>query len=360
MDEKPRRQPRPAPGPAAQVAGFAVGAAVENFVPGGGTLADLFKRGADWLGDRIRAGDKRRLDAFYDALLSSNDAMDEQVARALLDDQDFHALLRACVNDIEVEKSGPYATLARAIATNGVPPELRRHFILSMRDLAYEELMCLRRATVVRFHPVVPGEGGGSLKEDKFLTAPAPGTLEAIRIANLVARGYVDDAKLTSLGVTFAQATWRAEELTPAALGWSTWSGRRVAIISCDLDDYYVGSLATRIAEEFRQYRVDSNIVAGTEQQVQHLLMFSSHALLLVGDKHAEIESRRNVLTRLGNQMPLVAALITPSARKPWGVEFAKVIPYAEPSAGTDWLGALCQKVLAQDPRASKNDKTAP
>jgi hypothetical protein len=72
-----------------------------------GGLVDLMKEHVGRTREAIQIQNEERLAAFYSEMLEGGAAMDAQVASVMVDDKDFHALLRACIAEIEAEKVGP-------------------------------------------------------------------------------------------------------------------------------------------------------------------------------------------------------------------------------------------------------------
>lgn len=207
--------------------------------------------------------------------------MDEAQANALLDDGDFHALVRACVADIESEKTAAYSALARAIATGRVHKTWRRHYILALRDMSADELACLQRAFIARKYPLVPGTGP-SMDEGHFLKPAPPGTFEAITIDNLATKGFVAQGKLTLTGVNFVEICVKPADLTPTAIGYRVWTGLNVAVINYQIGDDSQDKVANAICEELRTHCVKSQILAVTRDIGPTSF---THAVLLMGSR---------------------------------------------------------------------------
>lgn len=317
--DKPHRRTSQAPSDLAVVAAIGLKGVLEA-LPGGGVLYDLVMAQRAKVQDAMASEQERRLDTFYAALVRGNASMEEQVARVMLDQADFHALLRACVADIEGEKSRSYAELARAIASSAVEGSQRRHFVLALRDLSFEELSLLRSAHVAKHHPnLMPGIGGGSVEQRTFLDGHSPGSPKAIQVANLAAKGLVHDAKLTELGDAFTLATWRPDDLTPESIGLQSWSGYHVLIIDYEIGDPEMDRIANRLANELRTQRHRSSIAAITREFRQRMFMLSAPqtvGVLLVGQRHDRIAKNAEYLAGLLAKVPTVAvgALCAPSS----------------------------------------------
>jgi hypothetical protein len=321
---KPDRRPLPAPTPASVVGGIAFKGALE-LLPGGSVLYDLIQARQSEIAEAMAAERQRRLDTFWSEMLSAQSSMNEQQARALLDSADFHALLRACLTDIEDEKLREYAVMACSIATGAVPKSNRRHFLLCLRDLSSEELGLLRGAYIARQAPnMISGHGSGNASESEYLDAGPPGGFRAIHISTLASKGLVHEGKLTPLGRTFVKAAWRESDLTPSSLGRETWSGYHVAIVNYEIGRGTLDALADQLARGFHSHRCKSSILAVTRENAQRVLLASSGstrlAVLLLSGSTPLISDHSEALRHFVARVPTVALLADPLARIPDGV----------------------------------------
>lgn len=318
--DKPKRTPGPAQESEARAIAPIVGKVVSELpgIPFVGSLSsaliDLFKARKDRARESIQREADARLTTFFDEMLHADETMDEQVAQAMLDDADFHALLRACVADIEAEKVGAYATLARRIASGKVAQRWRRHFILSLRDFSNAELELLRRAYVAKRFDVVRGHGMDSLRETDILEVGAPGSYHAILMTNLTTRGFVHEAKLSEIGDLFASACWREVQLTPAALGFNTWTGHRVPIISYEIGTSVSDNLSFAIQNAFIADRVKTSIIAVlNDRTAQNIRMSSTMAVLLVGRESNNLLACLSHLIKVASKLPILVVEMAPN-----------------------------------------------
>ncbi len=318
--DKPKRTPRPARESEVRAIAPLVGKVVAElpgipFVgPLSGALLDLFKERKDRARESIQREADARLTKFFDEMLHAGATMDEQVAQAMLDDADFHALLRACVADIEAEKVGAYATLARRIASGKVAQRWRRHFILSLRDFSNAELELLRSAYVAKRFDLAGGHGMDSLRETDILKDGAPGSYHAILMNNLTTRGFVHEARLSEIGDLFASACWREIQLTPAAIGRDTWTGHRVPIISYELGTPVSDNLSLAIQSAFIADRVKTSIIAVlNDSTAQNIRIFSTMAVLLVGRESNNLLACLPHLIKVASKCPILMVEMVPN-----------------------------------------------
>lgn len=319
MSDKPNRHPEPPQSDLAKGTGIVVKNAIE-LLPYGSFLTDLWQARADKLKEAVAKENEKRLANFYRNLFQGEQVLDEAQANALLDDRDFHALVRACVADIESEKTAAYAALARAIATGRVHPTWRRHYVLSLRDMSAGELARLQKAFVARNHQLVP-PAGSSMDESHILKPAPPGTLEAIVIDNVTAKGFVAEGKLTLTGVNFVETCMKPADLTPAAIGYRAWTGLNVAVIDYQIGDGALDRLANAICDELREHCVKSQILAVTRDAGMNHIAFS-HAVLLVGDRSEHMAGNVEHLKRFLRRKPLIVLhTSSPAPALPDGIQ---------------------------------------
>lgn len=222
----------------------------------------------------------------------------------MVDDKDFHTLLRACVADSEAEKVGAYAQMARGIASGAVPKEWRRHFILSLRDLAADDLERLRGALIAKENRLIPAQGP-SMGQDHFLKPDAPATARAISIGALATRGFALEGKLSKAGATFARACLRPDQLTPSSIGYRTWSGQNFAILNYQMGkSREVDALADKLQDALRAQGVNSTVIAVVRTNEQQARLMFTMRILLLGDRTEGLESNLPQLASFAAKVP--------------------------------------------------------
>jgi len=311
-----------------------------------GALADLYKERTARLRDAMHREQEERLAKFYLQVLNGDAAMDEEVARAMLDDADFHSLVKACVADIEAEKTEAYATMARSIASGLVEKDWRRHFILALRDLAAEEIQILRRAYIAKHHDLIPQQGS-SIDDGHFLKLDAaPGTRKAIALANLGAKGFVHGGKLAPAGEQFTKACWRPTQLTPSAISSRSWSGHNIAIISYELDGPSVVAFAMLLERELRKAGAKSNTVALTRDNAQHVRLFSTMAIFLSGATTSHLQVNLPQLVELSRKIPML--VVEMEGQSSGGIEGLSVFGQVRQRGRTDAevISEICGQII--------------
>lgn len=268
-----------------------------------GALADLIKEHISRTSEAMRREQEERLADFYAEMFDAEAAMDERVAAVMVDDKDFHALLRACVADIEAEKVRAYASLARGIASGSVEKQWRRHFLLSLRDLAANELECLRRALVASTNQLMPAQGP-SIGQEDFLRAGKPGTPQSIWMGNLAARGFIHDEKLSPAGEAFARACYRPKDLTPESISFRTWSGHNVAIINYEIGEPPLSRFCDKLQDALRAIGVKSTVMAVQRDNYERARVFFTMAMVVAREGTRGVQANIPAISGFAAKVP--------------------------------------------------------
>lgn len=237
---------RSQPGTLLKVVDIAAKAGV-SIMSAGSPVADavyeISKTGLGKIREYIHLRDDRRILEFHERLLFNEGVIDENTLKGQLEEANFHALMQACLSDIEDEKTVPYALLTRSIACGTVQQELRRHFILALKDLAWDHLDFLRKAYVLSKNSIIPPQGPGALEAQTILTGYAPGSVDHLAVVNLTSKGFVAGLELSQLGINFVESCSAEDDLAPGAYGLQVWSGYKCDIIFLDQSSSFMQSI---------------------------------------------------------------------------------------------------------------------
>lgn len=200
-----------------------------GFAPGASAIYELTKISLEAARDWMQIRNENRILDFHRTLLYKDQVIDQKMMDAELNTADFHALLDACVSDIEEEKTTPYANLTRSIALGLVPVAYRRHFIHSLKDLAFEHLDVLREAyALTRYTCIVKTK---IINPENFLNGLRANSITQLALKTLIARGMINETKITALGVKFIESCYSMEDLAPQNFDYTTSRQERGVII---------------------------------------------------------------------------------------------------------------------------------
>ncbi|CAM3681225.1 hypothetical protein CCOS865_02078 [Pseudomonas reidholzensis] len=202
-------------------------------IPGAEKIYNFAKIGASFVRDYISEQSEKKAYEFHRRLLlADDDSLDEKLNQAQLDAADYHALFSACLSDIEQEKSGIYGHLAKMIATSKVPKEIRRYFILKLREMTWDQLDILAKTYVVSSHRIMPSQGNHELRTSEILDSENPFSAKGMDIHYLNQNKFIADSKITVLGKQFIKSCFPDELITPGAYNYREWAGANYAMLS--------------------------------------------------------------------------------------------------------------------------------
>lgn len=190
-----------------------------------GVAYEFSKFGMGKLRNYIHARDDRRIYEFHKKLLCRDDLVDEELLAGEIEEANYHALLNACLADIEDEKTTAYANLTSAIASAKVSSELRRYFTLALKDIAWEDLDLLKRLYVINNNSIIANAGNGTLSSEDYLTKYSEGDCLSLSVTTLRAKGFVNEKEISDIGSLFIKACSSGDDLTPGVYSYRTWSG---------------------------------------------------------------------------------------------------------------------------------------
>ncbi|MBJ7222728.1 MULTISPECIES: hypothetical protein [unclassified Brenneria] len=135
-----------------------------SFVPRGNTTYELAKLGIKQAKRYVTERQEKRIVDFHAKLLKPNTTGDSGLSDACIEAVDYHALLNACLQDIEDEKTELYATLAWNAAFRNLSSIDLRFFCFSLSEMTFNDLEEMRVAYIASKFNLVPPEGRVDLK----------------------------------------------------------------------------------------------------------------------------------------------------------------------------------------------------
>ncbi|NBB33768.1 hypothetical protein [Pseudomonas sp. BC115LW] len=227
-------------------------------IPGAEAIWNFAKLGTNSIKDYLADRSESKVFEFHrKLLLNDKDIVDDSVLQSTLEMADYHALLQACLSDIEDEKTTIYGNLAKAIARNVVPKNLRRHFILTLKEINWDQLDLLARVYVLSQYNIMPQQGIGRRKPSEAISAPDPYSAQGIDSSFLKTKSLVDADSLTPLGKSFIEACLSRENLEPELFGYKRWTGTKYSIFVLDELHGTVFNSCHEIENYYRQRGVE-------------------------------------------------------------------------------------------------------
>lgn len=229
-------------------------------IPGANAVYDFAKFGVNAVRQYLTDRQDTKIVEFHNSMLNDkDDTLDEEVINADIEMVDYHALLEACVSDIEMEKNCLYGRLAKSIASNKIASNIKRHYILSLKELTWNQLDLLARLYVLTKYPIQPIDGPGRVEASEAIQGARHDSVEGLDIAALKARGFVYGSQITELCAPFLSAIFPQEHLTPEPFQYKQWSGSRFALFQLS-DLYETMSISQTIQRHYRKMGIAGGI----------------------------------------------------------------------------------------------------
>lgn len=275
------------------------------------TPLSLLRMGSDALANYIEQRNHRRYEEFCRSAYAG-DVFPENAENLSADE--FVSMLRACLADVEDEKSALYGRLASSIATGAVPHAYRHPLMVALSALTFAQMDRLRRAWVAGHHELIPHVGAGSKTQSEVFGGG--GLMDEWDEENLTARSMIKDKSLTKLGERLVVACFSGEERTPSAIGERAWASRsHLPLVTYEMQSRSVVRLATLIASAARNRGIKcSPLASPPSQDVVNRLSFNMLPCLVIlvdEDAPRALEKLSLFERMLGRGAALVVAFST-------------------------------------------------
>jgi hypothetical protein len=227
-----------------------------SLTPGANALYEAIKIGAEPFRDYLWARNEKRFNEYCRTLLTGEGVVDQDMMHAELHAADFHALLDSCLSDIEEEKTTPYANLTRSIARQLVPVTYRRHFIHSLKELAFGHLEILRETYIATRYSCI-GQNDKLIHPRDFLTHVQTDTISQLALEALIGRGLITKTEITALGVTFIESCYSEDDLEPYNFNYKASNKTRGVIIKLT-DNKEIKLIEASLTHELKRRQIQT------------------------------------------------------------------------------------------------------
>ncbi|WLH98689.1 hypothetical protein [Pseudomonas simiae] len=172
-----------------------------------------------------------RIRRYCTALVNCISDGDCAAASELATDIEFADLLQACLNDSDSNKAEAYAQLTIALKFGSLDKEYRRHFMLSLKQLAHEDLELLRLAHIATKYELIPKHGFGVLSQSDIFNDRELGVIRSLSVGTLRQLGLIKPEGITDLGKLFITSVY-SRELCDFHEGFKIWQSPPVIILT--------------------------------------------------------------------------------------------------------------------------------
>ncbi|MFJ4145218.1 hypothetical protein [Pseudomonas sp. NPDC089734] len=234
-----------------------------------------------------------RIRRYCKALVNCISTADYTAANELATDIEFADLLQACVNDSDSNKSEAYAQLTITLKFGSLDKEYRRHFMLSLKQLAHEDLELLRLAHISTKHELIPKHGYGVLSQSDIFNDHKLGVIRSLSVQTLRQLGLIKPEGITDLGKLFIKSIY-SRELCDHHEDFKIWQSPPVIILTGGKKDSHNDT----VIDNFKSLRVRCVTVPilsfpkGIEQNRPYkAIIFAGNYEGLTFSKYSELEA---------------------------------------------------------------------
>lgn len=294
-----------------KLADLVVSTALTNSgIPGADALYNFSKLAIQSVKKELINRDEERIEKFHAHLLFDEHGINEKVVECSLDLADYHALLRSCLDDIENEKTGCYGNLTQAIALRKIPSNLKRHYILSLREMSWGQLDLLARVYVLNKYDIRPETGSSRLYAASILEK-TKNYAHNIDVDILLNKGLTDKDTITPIGCMLIENCFPADLLKPEAYEYNIWLNAYYRIFMLG-DTKHIQSSASIVHKHFRDIGFKGGM-GPAEGSLDRLIsdLRSKFFIIIYPSGHKIPTNRLENLIKTINKRPFIQVIIT-------------------------------------------------
>lgn len=239
-----------------------------DLVPGAGTakaLYELIKAVSDDVGKYQEQRNEKRAEKFHQGLLGGTPTL----IGGFLDVDDYHALLKICLNDIEGGKSKIYGQFARSIAAGKVNVKYKKYLIVVLSQLTNQQLDKLRRGWIATNYTLVPPSGSGSITPKKFLLGDESEIMDEMDHESLSVKKLVKEGALSKLGSELVEGCFRSDQLLPESIKETSWVGGALDVITAESKHHSTLEYLNRLLSLLHAGLIKANVYSPLNNFVQ-------------------------------------------------------------------------------------------
>lgn len=258
----------------------------------------------------------QRLHDFHVGIIQDETADEidlEKILKKTFDLDEYHAVLNACVQDIENEKTKIYSDLMKSLMVKPIEIKYRRFFITITKQLTFFEIDFIRNLYINASFDMMSA-GGTHQQVTSMLNSQD--SMTDITIRTLVANGLVtDDRKgITDLGKLYAEALFEEQKLTPQSINRQKYTGLHIAILNYMISDKTHDKVSHYLQESLWSHGVKSSILALHRHSGREApLMFRLGVLLLSDVKYDKKHFDEKAISEFASKVPVIPLNIKPN-----------------------------------------------
>lgn len=237
----------------------------------------------------------------------------ESILKKSFNLNEYHAVLNACVQDIENEKTEIYSGLMKSLMIKDITTRHRRFFITVTKLLTFTEIEFIRNLYINANYDLMTA-GGTYQQLSSMLTKRD--ALTDITIRTLVSYGLVTDdrKKMTSLGKLYAEALFDENKLTAKSINRQEYTNINVAILNYMISDKTHDRVSNYLHDSLWNHGVKSQILALNGRSVRQApLSFNAGVLILSDVEYDEKHFDKRAIAEFASKVPVIPLNVKPN-----------------------------------------------
>jgi hypothetical protein len=194
----------------------------------------------------------------------------------------YTTLLKACLQDIEDEKTDIYGKLLKGLIENtNFTKETKNRMILLVNNLTMNDILLLKKVYIHIKYNINNNAYNKNADIRDIINAQDSQTKTSKNKLVFHSLLDIDNDYVDEFIIPFLETIFDKNELTPENIGLKEWRNIKILIISYRLNDYLHTEIATKIENLLYKERISSNIVLIDEKNFNMRHMFSAGVLIL-------------------------------------------------------------------------------
>lgn len=288
---------------------------VNTLVPGAALMYDVGKLAVQHAKQYFSDRTGQRVNDFHMGLVrgetESQESIDKLMSKPFSLDE-YHAVLNACVQDIENEKTEVYSQLMKSLITDEITGDYRRFFITVTKTLNASEIDFLRTLYINANHDMMT-VGGTHQQVTSILKGKNLDAMTKITVNTLVSYGLITEERddITRIGRLYAETLFVKSELTPVSIGRKEFKNIKVAILNYKIGDSIHDSVAEHLGNALWEKGIKSSILTLSKSSHQAKIMFNVGVLLLSDMDYDPKHFDRIAIADFASSVPVIQLNIT-------------------------------------------------
>jgi len=300
-----------------------------SLIPGGTIVYSAIKNTIAIAKDYHEYKTEQKIQQFHTAIFSGENREDFLNKEINIDY--YTTLLKACLQDIEDEKTDIYGKLLKGLIENSnLTKETKNRMILLVNDLTMNDILLLKKVYIHIKYNINNNAYNKNADIKNIINAQDSQTKTSKNRLVFHSLLDIDNDYVDEFIIPFLETIFDKNELTPENIGLKEWRNIKILIISYRLNDYLHTDIATKIENLLYKERISSSIVLIDEKNINMRYMFSAGVVIL--DNYGINENYIKVLNKFAeNRLLFILNIGDINNKAIPEIKYEKVINLSQP-----------------------------